>query len=305
MTKALVIKDADFSANKLDTVVFEGVHTESIAVFPATIVASSIGATNQLTATLFPSDSIDVVQWISSNTNVATVRNGLVTITGCGTCTIIATSGTATATCAVAVEVELTGYTLCVGAMARPLNGTNDIPGWSTGMNPDTSAVSARYRSRAATVAVDQTETRLACDHELMTGVGGTLKPAGSRTGWSYRDYGWTVPVLLPHNCTKLKVYALNADYGSIPLYYKSAVVSNSYSGSICSRQPTGWYFSDVADPSDGPWVYAQMTEYDVPAGYDSVNVSWFIPEGDVTSASPLFTAMSDAQLAAFKVVCC
>ena len=309
MSKALVIKGADFSANKLTTVTFDGVHTDSISVSPATISATVIGATSQITATVIPSDSIDPVQWVSSDNNVATVdNNGVITITGCGSCTISAVSGGKTASCTVTTEVELSGYIFGVGTAAKPVSATNTVPGWATGFNPDTGEVSSRFRNRASTIAVDQTETRLSCDYELMTntGGGGTLKPVGSRTGWMYRDYGWTVPVLLPNNCSKIKVYALNADYGSIPLFYKSDVVCDAYSGYICTRKVTGWtYQPNDADLSQSPWTYAQMTEYDVPSGYDSVIVNWFILDGSVSTASPLFTNMTDAQKSAFKVICC
>lgn len=306
MSKALVIKGADFSANKLTTVTFDGVHTDSISVSPATISATAIGATSQITATVIPSDSVDPVRWESSDNNVATVStNGAITITGCGSCTISATSGGKTASCTVTVEVELTGYTLSPGSIAKPVSKTNTVPGWVTGLNPDSGEVSSAYRDRACTVAVDQSETRLSCDYSLIAG-DGTLKPVGNRTGWAYRNFGWTVPVLLPHNCTKIKVYALNADYGSIPLFYKSNVVSPAYTGYICERKVTGWiYTPGETDPSESPWEYGQMVEYDVPAGYDSVNINWYIPSGSISTSSPLFTDMTDAQKLAFKVICC
>lgn len=307
MAKALVIKGANFSVNKIDTVTFEGIHTDSISVAPVTVAASEIGATYQLTATVVPSDSIDPIQWTSSDTDVATVTDGLVTIVGCGTCTITAASGTKSATCTVTVEVELDGYTVERGLLAKPLNATNTVPGWEVGIDPGTGRFpsGSQYdyiKQRAATMATDPAETKLSCDYKLLAS-DGTLKPVAQRTDWAYRDYGWTIPVILPANCKKIKVYSLNADYGSLALFYKSDVVSNAYSDYICWRMPTGWTFSNLYDLSTAPFEYAQMAEFDIPDGYDSINVDWFIPTA--TTSSPNFEDMTAEQLAAFRIVCC
>lgn len=303
MSKALVIKGADFSANKVATVTFVGVHTESISISSATITATEIGATYQLSAAVVPSDSVDAVAWASSDSNVATVQDGLVTITGCGTCNITASSGSYSAFCAVTVEVELQGFTVEPGLIARPVNSTNDVPGWWSKKSP----ISGTYQSTniAATMASDPTQTRLTCDNSVMTDTGssGTLKPESSRASWSYQNYGWTVPVTLPNNCRTIKVYSLNADYGTICLFYKSDVVSEYYTGYVCSRKVTGWTFASNSDFSNGPWIYDTFTEYSIPDGYDSIIVNWYIPQS--SASSPVFGDMTPEQLASFRIICC
>lgn len=304
MSKALVIKGADFSQNKVTTVIFDGVHTDGITISQNAISASEIGASYQLTATVSPSDSTDPVQWVSSDDNVASVADGVVTIEGCGSCIVSAKSGSRTATCTVTVEIELTGFAVETGLTATAPNESNDIPLYIVGKNPSTG--SYNYQNRAATLAVDSTEQRLSSDSRIMSGTGSsaTLRPAESR-GWGYLNYGWMIPNQLPHNCKKIRVYNLNSNYGSIPLYYKSNVLSDNYENYICHRKPTGWKFNSDADVSNAPWAFAQVTEYDVPDGYDSVNVDWYIPSDSVDGNSPIFKNMSEAQRSAFRVVCC
>lgn len=76
-----------------------------------------------LTATVEPSNSSDVLIWKSSDTSVATVKNGVVTPITKGDCTITATSGDFSATCNVVVNYEpLKQYSItkaltgCVGS---------------------------------------------------------------------------------------------------------------------------------------------------------------------------------------------
>ena len=71
------------------------------------------GETQNLVATVVPQEATDAtVTWSSSNTNVATVENGVVTAVGGGTATITATAGGKSATCAVNVKSPMTGIAL-------------------------------------------------------------------------------------------------------------------------------------------------------------------------------------------------
>lgn len=65
-----------------------------------------------LTAVKTPNNTTDTVSWNSSNTNIATVSNGVVTAKGNGTCTITATCGSRSATCSVTVKRSCTGVSL-------------------------------------------------------------------------------------------------------------------------------------------------------------------------------------------------
>ena len=116
MAKTLIIKSADFSTNKIEKVTFADVPCTGISLDEDSISLTSVGSTFTLTATLTPADTSDTVVWSTSDADVATVSNGVVTATGCGTATITATCGQFSATCAVGVihvaslEYVLDGY---------------------------------------------------------------------------------------------------------------------------------------------------------------------------------------------------
>lgn len=111
MARTLVIKNVDFSVNKLDTVSFGGDKPcTAIELSASTASITSIGGTQSLIASLTPADTTDSVIWSSSDSNVATVAGGVITATGCGTATITATCGEYSATCSITVThiVDLT-----------------------------------------------------------------------------------------------------------------------------------------------------------------------------------------------------
>ena len=105
MATTLVIKNADFSVNKLDTVTFLSNPCTGITISQNALTAD-IGDTETLTATPTPSDTSDAVIWSSSDANVATVSSGVVTAIGIGSATITATCGHYSASCAVTVSAE-------------------------------------------------------------------------------------------------------------------------------------------------------------------------------------------------------
>ena len=77
-----------------------------ITLNSSTLLFSSLGSTQQLTASLIPSTSTATVSWASSDTSVATVSSsGLVTSVANGSATITASVGSVSATCSVTVSV--------------------------------------------------------------------------------------------------------------------------------------------------------------------------------------------------------
>ena len=77
-----------------------------ITLNSSTLLFSSLGSTQQLTASLIPSTSTATVSWVSSDTSVATVSSsGLVTSVANGSATITASVGSVSATCSVSVSV--------------------------------------------------------------------------------------------------------------------------------------------------------------------------------------------------------
>ena len=104
MSKALIIKGANFALNKVETIVISDPKPcAGISLSQNSINMASLGSTSTISATVMPNDTTDSVIWISSNENVATVSNGVVTAVGVGSATITASCGTHTATCTVAI----------------------------------------------------------------------------------------------------------------------------------------------------------------------------------------------------------
>lgn len=98
MGYALKIKNVSFSDNALDKVNYiEPVPCTGISIDKDTLTFEKVGDTERITATVTPSDTTDAIMWTSSDENVATVIDGLVTIHGIGTATITVTCGSQTA----------------------------------------------------------------------------------------------------------------------------------------------------------------------------------------------------------------
>lgn len=103
MARTLIIKNADFSVNKLDTVIFNDKSCTEITLDRSSISITEIGETETLVATTVPDDTTDAVIWTSSDPDVAVVTGGVVTAIGCGTATITATCGQHSDSCEITV----------------------------------------------------------------------------------------------------------------------------------------------------------------------------------------------------------
>jgi hypothetical protein len=115
MSKALVIKGANFSQNKVGTISFtEVISCTGISLSENAIEFTQLNSTQQLTATVTPVDTTDSIVWASSNENCVTVENGLVRCVGVGSATITAMCGTQSASCTVTVSVSLDMSTIDV-----------------------------------------------------------------------------------------------------------------------------------------------------------------------------------------------
>lgn len=105
MGKALVLKNGvDFSANAVTTIEFADIPCTGITFAHNTYTVSGYDdVTVEYTVT--PVDTTDGVIWTSSNSDIVSISNGVMTINGVGTCTITATCGTFTATATVTVSI--------------------------------------------------------------------------------------------------------------------------------------------------------------------------------------------------------
>ena len=102
MSKALVIKGASFFANRIEQIdISDPIECTGISISRDAVTFTSIGATANLSATVTPADTTEAITWASSDTDVATVDDGVVTCTGIGTATITVSCGTQSAECEV------------------------------------------------------------------------------------------------------------------------------------------------------------------------------------------------------------
>ena len=109
MGKALVIKNVNFSTNRLDVVTFgTDVPCVALTLNESAVSLTSIGATFTLVATPMPLNTTDTILWSTSNGNVATVDDGVVSCVGVGSAVITAVCGSITATCTITCTNTLT-----------------------------------------------------------------------------------------------------------------------------------------------------------------------------------------------------
>ena len=244
-TNALVIPSADFSANKLTTVAFGTVPCTGISLSDSTLLLTSIGGTATLTATLTPANTTDTLSWASSDNNVASVANGVITAVGLGSATITATCGEQTETCAVSVVV-VPVFNVIGGASPRKGSGNNAMIDVVT-----TSETESKYG--AIGFATDDTNVK-------------TIDRVGDSVG----DYR-LCPIKLPSGAKRVKIESKKYS-GSTLLTFKtrfswfnSTVSDTGYTGAKCLAGTTG----------SGNWdqdTLAASVTYDIPEaeGIDS-----------------------------------
>ena len=219
MALTLVYKDANFSANKIETVVLgDPIPCTGISLNKQSDEINSIGGTSQLTTTLTPQDTTDTVSWTSSDTGVAVVVNGVVTAVSLGTATITATCGTQSATCAITVDNVVPNYVaVCGYAPCKRSSGSHAM----------TTDKRTSENSNAYIIAADQA-----------TG----LYPIESKSDIDTSPYRF-VPILIPDGATKIKVSNNIGAYYTRFLWIDSTQVEElSNIGAYCVEgAQSGW----------------------------------------------------------------
>lgn len=133
MGHALMIKNVDFSANRLDVVqINEIIPCTGISLSESTLSFDALGETATLVATASPLATTDTIIWSSGNNDIVTVVNGVVTQVGVGTTTITATCGTYSASCSV-TAVNILTYNNWKSAYHRNGSGSFDYSWMSNG----------------------------------------------------------------------------------------------------------------------------------------------------------------------------
>jgi len=315
MAKALVIKGADFSTNKVTTISFDGAHTTAIDVSPSSAEITTIGDTTLLSATVTPSNSVDPVVWSSSDESVATVTNGLVTAVGVGSCTINATSGSYSDTCSVVVSVDtyLTGIVIANTLTDPNQSGNNNFTktncnigytghteynGYLTMMN---AVQSYDGELLCASMAINKADSGY--NYQMATPTELTNGDAGSNQKRVYENIGYPVPMEIPTGTAKIKCIGLNASYGARAIFFDTTTRANNTNENANGSQ---YYIADrkryTETASDYTWSYENNLEFEVPSGYNAVVVVWKTDPNDSGAVLPI--NMTAEQLAEFKVQC-
>ena len=304
MAKALVIRGANFSENALEQITFDIEHATAIELSDSSVSLSAIGATKQLFYALTPADAQDEVEWTSSDTNVCTVSNsGLVTVVGCGECTITATAGNVSDECNVAVVVELSGYNKILHGRISSATASNRIT------TIDTSATG--YKTNLIALVSENEYENYIVTNNFTKNESGTYSVMTEEEITNSGDenavrilqtMGYPTPIPLPHNCETVRFESLSDAYGVYVLFFIKD--SSAYPNPMSTDE---WkaHFSPYRNLQtsigDYTYTYESVTEVAVPEGYDSIVVMW---HGSTTDGAKYFTDMTQEELASFKIVC-
>lgn len=166
-----------------------------LSVSPASVSFKSTGETKQLAITKTPSDAVGNITWETSNASIATVTNGLVTVTATssGSCTITAKCNGHSAQCNVTVEIlqkevaySLPSKTFTFTRTGQPLAIDDDnTVTFTTPLKANT-----RYYMRAKSLKyADGTDVNIATDKIYIVGAPWVVGASSQACGKINRDY--------------------------------------------------------------------------------------------------------------------
>ena len=127
MSKALVIKGANFAKNAIEQIsVSDPIPCTGITISKDALTFTKVGATATLIATVEPADTTEAVTWVSSDENVVTVTGGQVTCVGVGAAMITVSCGTQQASCSViathVIDMDTIGVIAAKGLTSTDLS---------------------------------------------------------------------------------------------------------------------------------------------------------------------------------------
>ena len=104
MSKAIIIKGANFAVNKVATITFSDIPCTGISFDEESYTITELGEI-EVSYTVTPADTTDIVEWESSNSDIVQVVNGNLIAVGVGDCVITATCGNYSAVTNITVAV--------------------------------------------------------------------------------------------------------------------------------------------------------------------------------------------------------
>lgn len=297
---AMIIKNADFSQNKVATIAFDVIHTTDLELDEHELTLDDLDGTYQLTYVITPYNSDDPVTFDSSDPSVCTVSSdGTLTLHGIGSATITATSNGISDTCSITGVIDMKNITKARSAYVMSPSGTSK---YSIAGSFD-NTTNRNFDIYMLFTDVDSTKERLNISYTYAKEEGGVyvLPDSYVQADTAYlidTNIGYAVPIVLPENCTRIVCVALNEHYGAQAIFFKSNVRADPSNTSF-------YYYTaekaKIAQMSHYDYVFAKTTEAEVPTGYDSVCIVW---KADTANGAVDFHNLTDDQLANFKLIC-
>lgn len=247
MAKALVIKGADFSENKVAKItVAERVPCTGITLNKSSLSFDDISITETLIASVTPYDCTDAIVWSSSNDSIVTVStNGVVTAQDVGTATVTATCGTFTATCSVNISIH-PDYVLVAGYI--PERRSSDSP--------------------AATTGKKSSEGTPSSNHILATNSDSTsIYPIESKADVDTSPFRF-VPIKIPSGTTNIRISTVDGTTTiktRLLFFNRNAQETLANIGALCLDGKTATGGFDQAD-----WAVSQTVPVSAVSGVNS-----------------------------------
>jgi len=255
MGRVLIIKNANFAANKVSTVNFlDDLSCFSLSLNKHEQSMENVGDTATLIATVYPTDTPDTITWSSSDDNIVSVSNGVLTQTGTGTVVITATCNGHSDTCTITAIQKFAGMSYEIG----------------------------RYAHKSDVAAEDYVyvESAGSAHYAVIYKNGGDTKRARGGDGQFY-------PIPIPNVGTHIAVQTVSGV--RITLWFVDKDTACDASAGNSGFEPLAKFISGDASAYDGTVATGDRI-VEIPQGASGMFITMHYSAGDITSETVFAT---------------